>query len=132
MKMETKLKTIIRFVQPVETGVINMQIKLLEIRDRATFLPCFAMQTTADNSEQGYLLRRAGYGPDMPLIIFGYLDASRGKCHYDPYDWNDRTMKTAHNYIVEHFNKLNDGDVIDVEFVLGETTNKKTSERFED
>jgi len=104
-----------------------MKIKLLEIRDRATFLPCFAMQTTADNERQRHLLRRAGYGPGQPLIIFGYLDASHGKCFYDPYDWDDRTMKQAHNYIVNHFDELKDGDVIDVEFILGETTTMRYS-----
>ena len=96
-----------------------MKVKLLEIRDSATFLPCFAMENTADNEAQHYLLRRAGYGPGVPLITFGYLDAARGKCFYDPYDWRDRTMKTAHDYISNHWEELKDGDVIDVEFILG-------------
>jgi len=35
----------------------------------------------------------------------------------------------AHDYIEKHFNELKDGDVIDVEHILGETTKKKRSER---
>ena len=40
--------------------------------------------------------------------------------HSDPYDWCDRTMKTAHVFIEQNFTKLNDGDVVDVRVILGE------------
>ena len=35
----------------------------------------------------------------------------------------------AHDYIAEHWAELDDGDVIDVEFILGEKPTKKISER---
>lgn len=108
-----------------------MEIKLLEIRDRATFLPMFAMLCEASNEGQRYLLRRAGYGADTNLVLFGYLEGHKSPCGYDPYDWGDRTKHVAHQYITEHWNELKDGDVIDVEFILGETAEKKTSERNE-
>jgi hypothetical protein len=54
-----------------------------------------------------------------------------GNSSADAYHWGDRTMQTAHIYIDEHFAELNDGDVIDVEFILGESTEKKISERNE-
>ena len=38
-------------------------------------------------------------------------------------------MKVAHNYIATHWHDLVDGDVVDVEFILGETAEKKISER---
>jgi hypothetical protein len=38
-------------------------------------------------------------------------------------------MATAHHYIYDHFDELDDGDVVDVEFILGETAIKKVSER---
>ena len=38
-------------------------------------------------------------------------------------------MPIAHNYVLDHFDELEDGDVVDVEFILGETEVKKTSER---
>ena len=51
------------------------------------------------------------------------------KCRYDPYNWDNlRTMGNAHHYIAEHWDELHDGDVIDVQFILGETTAKKLSE----
>ncbi|MDE2233434.1 MAG: hypothetical protein KGJ90_04985 [Patescibacteria group bacterium] len=46
-----------------------MQIKLLEIRDRATFLPVYAISTVASNDEQGYLLRRVGFNQGDAIII---------------------------------------------------------------
>jgi hypothetical protein len=38
------------------------------------------------------------------------------------------TKPQAHQYIEQHWRELKDGDVIDVEFILGETDVKKTSE----
>lgn len=105
----------------------HIEIKFLEIRDRATFLPMFAFTTKSDLYDQHYLLHRAGYAPDSDLVMFGYLEGRA--CQYDLYNWNDRTKQTAHDYIQKHWSDIKDGDVIDVEFILGETTEKKISER---
>lgn len=107
-----------------------MITKTLEIRDRATFIPAFAMQMQPDNEGQRYLLRRAGYScqPDDKIIILGMLN-NPSRAAYDPYDWNDRTMQTAHNYIAKNFDDLSNGDVVDVEFILDETDEPKESER---
>ena len=110
---------------------MTMQTKLFEIRDRGTFIPCFAVLMEAGNSDEAYLLRRAGYGQGTNMIIFGRADGY-GKALYDPYEYADRTMKTAHQYIVDNWEKVQTGDVIDVEFILGETTQKKISERWDD
>ncbi|KKL90716.1 hypothetical protein LCGC14_1901950, partial [marine sediment metagenome] len=40
-----------------------------------------------------------------------------------------RTVAEAHRYVAAHWDELKSGDVIDVEFVLDETTEKKVSER---
>jgi hypothetical protein len=55
------------------------------------------------------------------------LDDQRG--HADPHDWGSRTMPVARNHIIDHFEALSDGDVVDVEHILGETTEPKVSER---
>lgn len=104
-----------------------MIIKLLEVRDRATFLPVFAISTEPSNPEQSYLLGRCGFRSGDAVII-ARLNGERPSSA-DAYFWGDRTMQTAHLYIEENFHELEDGDVIDVEFILGETTEKKTSER---
>jgi len=108
----------------------HLDIKLLEIRDKATFMPMFAFTTASDLSEQNYLLRRAGFSPDSDLVMFGYLEGN-SKAEYDPYSWGDRTKKVAHDYIQNNWHKIKNGDVIDVEFILGETEKPKTSERNE-
>ena len=79
---------------------------------------------------QRYLLRRDGYQGDLsePCVIM-IIAQCRGVA-YDCYDWKDPTHKVAHNYITEHWGKLLDGDVIDVQFILGETSERKVSERF--
>ncbi len=122
-----------------------MQAKALEIRDRMTFVAALAVsmvpldRTTAssDNSArsehreaQRYLLRRCGYPVDgTPMILLTRLDGDARQATTDPYAWDDRTFKTAHRYITEHWPELKDGDVVDVEFILGEAAQPKVSER---
>lgn len=108
-----------------------MEIKCLELRDRNTFVPVICISPVPDNEAQHYLLRRDGYrgNTDEPCIIM--IDAQCRGVAYDPYDWQHdrRTKPVAHLFISEHWHVLKDGDVIDVEFILGETSSKKISER---
>lgn len=119
-----------------------MEAKILEIRDRGTFFPviCVNMNPGDENTLPGgypqyearrYLLRRVGYPCDgRPNVM--YTKANGGeKANNDPYYWGDRTNQTALNYIIEHWNEIKDGDVIDVEYILGEKPTKKVSERYE-
>lgn len=101
-----------------------MEIKLFEIRDIATFVPAMAIRVSGAD---GYLMRRAGFG-DVPMVYLVTLATEH--CAYDPYNWNaQRTMGNAHLYIAEHWEELKNGDVIDVEFILGESSTKKISEQ---
>lgn len=107
-----------------------MEIKCLELRDDGTFVPVICIRPAPDSEAQRYLLRRDGYrgAEDERCIIM--IDAQCRGVAYDPYDWKDRRTKgTAHNYIAEHWHELNDGDVIDVEYILGESAAPKVSER---
>jgi len=121
-----------------------MEVKLFEVRDRATFIPCFAIRMkpsddapfrvpTEQRNAEVFLLRRAGFdwlNPDYdPHVIFGRLEA--GECQYDPFAWGSmsRTMQAAHRFIQAHWAELRSGDVVDVEFILNETAQPKVSER---
>lgn len=117
-----------------------LECKTFELRDRMTFIPivavnCGVRETTRPlerTSEDQYLLRRAGYGPDCDCIILTRLDAQGGKSSQaccDPFMWNDRTFTVAHQYIEANWGELASGQVIDVEFLLGEVTTPKVSER---
>lgn len=101
-----------------------MTSKLLEIRDKGTFIPALAIQVSG---EDGYLMRRAGF--QSPMI---YLIAlATQKCGYDPYGWGNCTMSAAHQYIEAQWDTLQNGDVVDVEFILSETMTPKVSEQVE-
>ncbi len=120
-----------------------MITKALEIRDRGTFIPVIAtlMTPAVDDGryeQESYLLARSGYGRDPmehPLIMLCRMDANGGSSHqasYDAYGWGGaRTLTVAQQYILEHFEELHSGDVIDVEFILGESAEAKRSEACE-
>ena len=100
----------------------TMTIKTIEIRDAGTFIAALAIKIS---SADGYLARRAGYG-EFGCVLFGRM-AGR-EWNYDPYEWGDRTMATAHHWITEHFDEIDSGAVVDVAFLLGETRAPKASE----
>lgn len=52
------------------------------------------------------------------------------KAEYDPYSWGpSRTLRVVHGHIIQHWDELKSGDVIDVEFLLGERPEPKVSEQ---
>jgi hypothetical protein len=99
-----------------------MLSKTFEIRDRATFIAAIA--TRIDDFDNP-LVRRCGYL--SPSVLLCRLDGT-GRVASSHYDWGDRTMHVAHNYIEQHWDALSDRAVIDVEFILGETQEIKASE----
>ena len=110
-----------------------IESKVLEIRDRGTHIPALAIRMLGTNPTQAYYFRRCGYPPDGSSIMLMRL--YDGKATNDPYEWEalrmgPRTMPVAHNWIIDHYRELSDGDVVDVEFILSETSSSKTSERF--
>ena len=113
-----------------------MKVKTLEVRDEGTFIPVLCVDMNPDLSDAGvsqrYLLRRCGYLCDRhPNVLMTNLNADGRPCWNDPYGWTGRTMPVAHNYIIENWETLKDGDVVDVSFILGESATKKVSEREE-
>jgi len=121
-----------------------LQAKTFEVRDAATFIPCFGVlcEPVVDGSPadatpaDSYLLLRAGYGHPRPdkagrCVIFTRLDGHASNiAPYDPVDWlRNRTMLVAHEYVWKNWDSLESGAVIDVEFILGLSAAPKTSER---
>jgi hypothetical protein len=99
-----------------------MKVKLFEVRDRMTLVPAMAIQVSGAD---GWLMRRAGF--ESPMVYLVKLATE--ECKYDPYNWNCNTMRYAHHYIQEHFDELEDGQVIDAEFIRGERPAPRVSER---
>jgi|SRR5215831_17322671 len=108
-----------------------METKCLEIRDALTFIPVICIRPVPVNEAQRYLLRRDGYRGAVDERCIIYIAGQCRGCAYDPYDWpaTPRTHRIAHAYIEKNWAALKDGDVIDVEFILGETSECKPSER---
>lgn len=128
-----------------------MKAKALELRDEGTFIALLAVDMNPyqpmlfgetkeerkhsheDDAARLYLLRRVGYPCDgRPNVLITKLSGDGSKASNDPHYWGDRTFAVAHAWIIEHWNELRDGDVVDVQFILGETVKKKVSERAED
>lgn len=106
-------------------------VKFFEIRDEATCIPVMAVKMVANNMGEDWLLRRGGFnlaGGFMPVQLTWLI---RGESHFDPFRWGNtgvRTIKTAHQYITDNFDQLVTGAVIDVQFILGETSKPKISD----
>jgi hypothetical protein len=96
--------------------------KFFEIRDRMTLIPALAIRMNPDDcvtEGEKHLVRLAGYANYPVCILLIQLETQR--CSYDAYNWGAaRTMRVAHEYIISHFDYLSSGQVIDVEYILGE------------
>lgn len=103
--------------------------RYLEIRDAATCIPALAVHPGPTRKQARRFLRRAGWSTDQlldraaPLVFLFNLET--GIARHDPHAWYDRTMTTAHRYIILNWWELTNGQVIDVAYILGETRQPK-------
>jgi hypothetical protein len=108
-----------------------MICKTVEIRDAATFIPALAVKLEPGCPMDSYLLARAGYG-STPWQQGEYVLLLRLEdAPYDPFGHagGGRTMCAAHEHLLAHFDEIESGAVVDVEFLRGETPAPKPSER---
>lgn len=109
-----------------------MQAKTFEIRDIATFIPVLAIRLSPSCDRDRYLFARAGFGTSSKeqrrYICLAKMNGGSGIISSDSFRWGDRTIQIAHQYIIEHWDVLDSGEVIDVQYILGETKEKKKSE----
>lgn len=101
----------------------KIETKVFEVRDEATNIPMLAVLCVCQEpGRERAILRRAGYladpGPDACVLMTPLYGGK--KAEYDEYAWGDRTFSAAHGYIIDHWDELNSGDLIDVRVVLGE------------
>ena len=106
-----------------------IETKVLEIRDSGTFIAALAIRNKGANPVQQFYFDRCGFPEDgSSITLMGLYDQ---RATNDPYGWSGagRTMPVAHHWIIDHFDELSDGDVVDVQVLLGETAEPKMSER---
>lgn len=100
-----------------------MQTKFLEIRDQAARIPVLAMEVAPNSKAAAELLQRCGLAPGKGVVVVNLKDQT---AHGDFCAWeNSPAMSIAHAYIDGRFDQLTDGDVVDVEFILGETPKRR-------
>lgn len=130
-----------------------IDIKMIEIRDSMTCTAAFAVRFIGAASEQErWLLHKMGWGNEQidgvvrSNIINGMIyqekasnihptyliDPNYGRCNYCPDDWGieGNTFEVVHDYLIEHWDEVRSGDVVDVEFILKKTDKPKISDRF--
>jgi hypothetical protein len=109
-----------------------VNVKLFEVRDSMTFIVCIGIELHREplsDKRDDRLIWRAGYAPER-YVLFGRLDRPDEGMPYDPNMWPShiRTLSVAHRHAIEHWDELKSGDLIDVEFILGERSTPKESE----
>jgi hypothetical protein len=109
-----------------------MLAKTIEIRDKATFIPALAIRLKPTNGADLYLLARAGYSTtperQAEYVLLMDIRGGEGRVNCDPECWGGRTWPVAHRWLIEHFDEIQSGAVVDVEFILGESAAPKVTE----
>ena len=109
-----------------------METKLFELRDEGTFIPIITTLMNSSDPAEAYLLRRAGYsfGPTGRwFVLLDRLDGGHSDYRaHSQHGCGGRTYPAAHLYIQDHWWELASGQVIDVEYLLGERDTPKESE----
>lgn len=99
----------------------SKNIKTVEIRDRATLIPAFAIKMLPSDEYELFLFKNAGYGYVHHCVMLVPIEAPWLSARSsDEYRNSARTLPIAHQWIEDHFDEIKNGDVIDVEFILGE------------
>lgn len=125
-----------------------MEVKAVEIRDRATFIPALAIRLGPIHNRlwpeqdedafqeireaERYLLSRSGYGqtPERQCEFLYIINLQTGQVslHSDGGTWVG-TVGRAAQWLRENWEEFKSGSVVDCEFIRGETKEPKTSER---
>ena len=107
-----------------------LETKIIEIRDRGTFLSAVATVIIPDNSAEFYPVRRAGipvYTSYLTLTILQYNETFHDQFQADVR--NQRTFGVIYRHLMKSWDSHKSGDVLDVSFILNETSTPKISER---
>ncbi len=105
--------------------------KMIEIRDRGTTIAAMAIKMQPCDETEARFMRYCGFPDDGSSVIL--MSLYDQKATNDPYEWaalgkGTRTFQIAHDYILNHWGEITNGQVIDVEHVTGEKPTPKTAE----
>lgn len=109
--------------------------KVLEIRDRHTRITAIAIRLEPENEAERWLFSDAGYTKhpetqkNYVFVVANIRGGEKIATAYDPYKWDNDTMREAHRHIAANFETLKTGDVVCCEHLRGERATPKTAER---
>ncbi len=94
-----------------------MTTKIFEVFDRSAYLRVLATRLDHRTTRELFLLNGADLtnGQIQVTTLTPYVES-----HSDPSGWGNGTMRTVHEHLIERWDVLNTGDVVDVEHILGE------------
>lgn len=97
-----------------------MITKCIEIRDEGTCIAALAIQMDPAGPIEEHFLWHCGYPRDSLGVVLMRLSDQQATS--DPYGWrgDGRTMPAAHSWIIDQFDQLVAGQVVDVRVILGE------------
>lgn len=111
------------------------EVKMFEVRDEGTTIVCIALKPDARHEAERWGWARSGYNTNpmeqRKYVLLGPLAGGEGKLVCDPFKHpgNARTLPQAHVHIIQNWDYLRSGDVIDVQYILHETPEAKLPER---
>ena len=110
-----------------------MESKLFEVRVRGTNIPVMATRLDASNDAEAYLLGRSGYGKERKSwrgYIFLFPIEIDGLATTDPFKQEIHELQVAHRYVNQHFDDLEPGAVLDVDYIEGRREKPRKPDRF--
>jgi hypothetical protein len=115
---------------------MTAQTKLFEIRDEGTTMVCIAIKPDPLDESERWCYARTGYGiaanEQRQYVLLAPLAGGEGNLTCDPYKHGSpRTLRVAHQFIIDMWHELSSGEVIDVQYIEKETDTPKKSEREE-
>lgn len=116
---------------------MTAEVKMIEVRDEGTTIVCIAMKPDPTTEAEAWGYSRTGYGltPDdnRAYVLIAPLAGGDGLLTCDPYKHPGaparRTLWAAHRWLKVHWHEVESGDVVDVQYILGETEAPKIPER---
>jgi hypothetical protein len=107
--------------------------KIFEVRSPATLIVIIATKLKAENQQTAALLSHSGYGQtnkdiERYILVTAIDGGGGGIATTDAYKHHCEELRVAHIYINEHFSDLENGSVLDVDYIRGTSDKPKKSD----
>jgi len=110
---------------------MEVAVKFLEVRADGYFLSMLAVGAypTIDklNDREIWILNRAGRSAKHTQILL--MDLVSGASSWEPGNWTDRETTITHVHLLSNWKSIKSGDVIDIQYILGERKTIRLSEQ---